>query len=356
MPSLANAGTVLAMLRSTSTLIALISICLPAAAIADNPAPDDIAKGADAVEDKVDDALADGADDASETLAEEVEDASPMQQYDAEGNPIGSSDNPTAIGGGIEPPKASGAIMPLRDPRHKANYPISKVDRPILLPRGMAELRLDVPVVVNPIQASGVLSAFYSVNDNLQLGLRYGLGAYTENGFTAGKSFGLDARYRLTDWGAAQIAIPISADPFAMGITLGVPMQFSFFDTLRLEFGSDLLSIKTVKFVPDVANAANTAALVAANETNNVSARAELHLVLNAFYQLNDHQVVEGRFGTTQFIGLPSGNSQGNPVQLSFGFMHSTSQKLDLGVRTGFNELANAADTFFVSGYAAYRL
>jgi hypothetical protein len=284
------------------------------------------------------------------------EDDEPAQDLFADEDPdapAGSDENPDAPrfpgdepgdrGDGKAQPQVTGSEA----------YPIEVVKRPITLLATMSEIALDVPVAFDPFLLTGLLEADYGVSDRIQIGLRYGAGAVTEDGFQEGKSFDIHGYYLIEDWVAAQLSIPVLADPFALGVTLGAPMKFRFFDDkLALTFGRDLLSIAIIDFVPEVENPALTAGLVALEQTGTVLPDGALRFIGGATYQWKPNVALTGEFGliAQDF----SGDDGIYPLQ---GILtYSSSNKIDLGARAGFSDLGAGTEGLFVAVFAALRI
>jgi hypothetical protein len=266
--------------------------------------------------------------------------------------PAGSDENPDAPRLPGEEPRGDGGEVTGRVTGTGA-YPIEVVKRPITLFGTMSEVSLDLPVHVDPFLLTGLLEADYGVTDRIQIGLRYGAGALTEDGFEEGKSFDVHAFYLLQDWVALQLSIPILVDPFALGVTLGAPLKFRFFDDqLALTFGRDLLSIAIIDFVPEVDNPALTAGLVALDETGTVLPAGALRFIGGATYQWKPNLALTGELG---LIAQDFSSSDGiYPLQ---GIVtYSSSNKIDLGARAGFSDLGAGTEGLFVAVFAALRL
>lgn len=267
--------------------------------------------------------------------------------------PAGSDENPDAPRlPGDQPPRADDGTAKERVMGTEA-YPIEVVKRPITLFGTMSEISLDVPVTFDPFLLTGLLEADYGVTDRIQIGLRYGAGALTEDGFEEGKSFDVHAFYLLEDWAAVQLSIPILVDPFALGVTLGAPLKFRFFDDqLALTFGRDLLSIAIVDFVPDVDNPALTAALIASEAVGTVQPDGALRFIGGATYQWKPNLALTGELGL-----IAQDFSSSDAIYPLQGILtYSSSNKIDLGARAGFIDLGAGTEGMFAAVFAALRI
>ena len=270
---------------------------------------------------------------------------------DDDGNPIGSADSPSNI-----VPKT-----PVVKPRlskkavtKENSYPIEKIYRPLTLPKSMTEISFAMPLFVDPFMVNGVLSANVGIRSNMQVGLVYNVGGVTTDDFETGKAFGVEGRYKVYEWLSGQLRIPINTNPFASALTLGAPMQFNFFDTLRFEFAEDLVSIKMNKFIPSLQNAATNAANAAAQASNTISARIQVNVSGHVFYQWRRNQVIEGHFGIIKSFDGTTGTTD-DPVFLHLGFMHSFSNSFDLSALAGSDRLDDPLSTLFIQGALALR-
>ena len=262
-----------------------------------------------------------------------------------ENAPVGASENPDASPEfGVEDPhKQARSAEPV-----ETSYPRELVRRPLTLHKGMFEMRLDLPSIVNPIQLQSQLSAFYGITDRVQIGLAYGPGTVSNHDvydvYLTGKAIAVEARYQLTPWAAAQLTVPMYVDPFAMGLTLGVPMKFRFFGKAALVFGQDFFTIRTYRFAPSLSDNIYNQDRVGDLDTNTQISLGELRFVAGVLYQSSPKTAFFTEFGfvATDFSTL-------DPiVPLRVTISHSPSPRVDLGLRVGFNNLDRAIDEFGV--------
>ena len=234
----------------------------------------------------------------------------------------------------------------------RTGYPIEVVFRPLTLASGMSEITLDLPTNVDPFALTGLLRARYGVTKQIQLGLAYGPGAVTEDGYTAGKTVAPEFHYLINDWISAQLSLPILLDPFAMGITIGAPMKFRFADKMAILFGQDLINIRLSRFVPFIDNPVANEAQVALDETGTTLDSGELRFLAAFIYQLEPNMAVMGEIG---ILARDFGSTDAG-VPLSGRFIYSTSNKVDLGGRIGFGNLDDASGTFGATIFVALRI
>ncbi len=317
------------------TILVVCSLALASPAVAAQPDIDEDLPGDEVDLDEDTDADTDGDGD-SLPLIDDGDDGTPGG---AEENP----DDPGAISSRNDGNKAAVTAKP--------TYPLEYNSRPISILTGMSELSIDIPVNVDPFFTAGLLQARYGVTDIVEIGMRYGLGALDEDGFTTGKTLAVEATYVVTDFVGVRLSLPILLDPFAMGVTIGAPMQFDF-GKLRFALGHDLLSIKLAKFVPDVGNALATDALVAGHGSNTTMPDGDIRLLTRVSYQHKPNMAFGGESGV--IASDFSTNDMGVP--LYFFLVYSASNKIDLGGRVGFSNLDEATKHAGLSLFAALRI
>lgn len=273
-------------------------------------------------------------DEPDPTLFDNLEEENPNNPDDA----VGMSE-PVAEVGKKAPPKPTG-------------YPEKVVDRPITLHRNMVEANFDYYVNASPFRGDGLVGGRYGVSDQIEVGLRYGFGSASSDGYSTGKTLALDAEYLIRPWVAAQLSIPILVDPLAVGVTLGAPMKFSFFNKLAFELGRDLVSFRTNRFVPEIENAQATEALVAADDVGTEPDNGEIHIEAKAIYQARPNIAGELRAAlTAPDFSLPSDA----PLLFDVGVVYTHEKRLDIGGRLGFQDLNQAGDSFGISLFAGWR-
>jgi hypothetical protein len=269
----------------------------------------------------------------------------------------GTEENPNAPRIGEEPEaKVGGTATAAKGP---VEYPIALVDRPITLPERMTEVQLALPNRFDPYVQNLVLAGHHGVTDKIQAGIRYGgfsfVAADGNSEFLVGKTFAVDGFYQVFPWLAGQLSVPILVDPFAAGVTLGAPIQFTFFDKLRLTAGRDLVTFRLSRFAPSAEDPSETEVLVVLDETGADAAipDGELNVNVGAAYQHRENLAIDARFGI-RYIDFKSGSN--DPTLFDVGVRYSTSNKVDVGGRIGFSDLNDAGGTFGLYLVAAYRI
>lgn len=234
----------------------------------------------------------------------------------------------------------------------RTGYPIEQVLRPIMLDPGMAEISSETPLYFSPVRAAERLRVRYGINDRVEFGLRYTMGAVIEDGFTAGKAVAVDTQVHVFDWLAVQVSLPILLDPFAMGVGLGAPMKFGVHDKVALFFGRDLLSFRVSGFVPVIEDPLVNEELSRQRDANTILPRGDVRMLGGVIYQIDPDLALTAEIGV---IAKDFGISNSG-VPLSASLLYSTSKNVDLGGRLGFDDLDQGADTFGITLLAAFRL
>ena len=274
-------------------------------------------------------------------------------------DPDGTAENPTAPDTAFGRTPAEVEVAATR-PAAPAEYPIERVLRPITLPRRMTEASLTLPNTFNPYVQNFVIGAQHGITNEVQAGLRYGIGTFYasdgESEFVAGKAFALDVRYQIFSWLAGQLSLPILVDPFAMGVTVGAPFQFTFFDKLRLYGGGDLLTLSVSRFAPWVENPAQDEFYAELDETGTDLPAGHLFINGGAIYQYQPHIAIDARLGIYTVFESLNDSSSTDPILLDAGVTYSTSNKVDVGARLGFADLNDAGASFGLHLFAALRI
>lgn len=287
------------------------------------------------------------------------------------GTPEGAAENPDAPKTSVEAEAEAEKEAEAEADRVVGPYPIEEVLRPITLPKFMSEASLDYSAGQiafgdeTSFFTTGLLTGAFGITSEAQIGLRYGVGSFGddamgESGYIAGKALSLDFLYNLRDytggeWVAAQLSVPIYLDPFAIGVTVGAPFKFTFFDKLSLVFGRDLVSFKLHNFVPDVGNAVINDNLEQLDRTGADAAipDSDLNLRLQVFWQHSENLAIDGRFGPR---APDFALDKDPPWLLDGGVTYSTSNMMDLGGRVGFQRLDEGFDSFLATVVAAFRI
>jgi hypothetical protein len=263
------------------------------------------------------------------------------------GAPAGAEENPDAPKTLFDKPKVENKAAP-----EPETYPQEVVLRPVTLLGGMGQAAVDFPIGGNPVGATGLLDVDYAVTHDIQVGIRYGLGAVGDAGFTAGKAASIDAVYRLHKYAGVQLSVPMYFSPYAMGVTVGIPAKLVLFDKLSLSAGEDLVTFRGYRFAPNVADARENEGLADAYATNTILPRGEINILATLLYQRSPKLAFGGEFG----IRAVDFSTSDAPVPLFFRLSYSPSDKLDIGGRVGFGRLDSAADSFGGSLFAAFRM
>jgi hypothetical protein len=231
-------------------------------------------------------------------------------------------------------------------------YPTRVIERPLTLPGGTSEIEFALPVLVDPYAFGATLRGTYAITSDVQVGLRYGLGAVTEDGFNVGKAVSLDTQYRFTKNISAQASIPMFLDPFAVGLVLGAPMKFTFFDSFSLLVGEDLVAIKLYEFLPSIDNASQNSAFIDNLADNTITPLWIGKASVRGIYQWSEKMALDAQFGF-QFDDI---SDTATTTLLNVGLLHVHNKNLDFGARMGATSLSDFVDTFGLSIFADYRI
>ncbi|MBL4634865.1 MAG: hypothetical protein JKY56_13415 [Kofleriaceae bacterium] len=232
-----------------------------------------------------------------------------------------------------------------------SGYPLRAIDRPINLPGGMSEVTLTSDVNVDPFAVGGLLRGAYGITKEAQLSLNYGLGAFSDSNFSTGKAVALEGQYLIKNFLAVQIAVPVYLDPLAVGLVLGVPMRFQFFDKLRLDIGRDFLGIKLHEFLPSIENARQNDRFIGNLANNTIIPQYTIKTSVIGTYQHTDATALNAELGV-QFDDSESAAT----TLMHVGVLHSTSNKFDLGARIGAVDMASFTDSFALRLFLRVRI
>ena len=266
----------------------------------------------------------------------------------------GAEEDPNAPRLGDEPveegPKAPAA--------RRTGYPTREVERPLTLPDFTSEVRLDIRLFPDPIDAELGLRARYGITRQIQVGVRYGIGGFYNDGkqdktrFNTGKAVAIEAQYLVFDWLAPRVSIPMYVDPFAIGVTIGPAMKFRIGDRLALVGLEDLLAFKlTDKFVPDLENERVNEAQADNLVVNGINPDGYIRIEGGVIYQMDDKLAVGGRFGV-QFIDFQDSDAA---TGLRVNAQYTPKPNVDLLGSMGFNALDDA-ETFHITAAVAFRI
>lgn len=249
---------------------------------------------------------------------------------------------------GMEPKVDETAVAA---PVRPAGYPMELVLRPITLEAGMVELGVSTPLFASPAALTAALRARYGVTERVEVGLRYAALGADEDGAATGKGLALDVVVGITDWVAAQLSVPVLFDPFAMGVTLGAPLKFTFAQRFALVFGADLVSFRIKEFVPSYVDPRQDEANADAIETDTLVSRGNYRLIGGAIYQLEPHMALSADFGVvSEDFGRGS-----TLVPLGGTFTYSAAPYLDFSARMGLDDVGRGS-TFSIAAGLAVRL
>ncbi len=268
---------------------------------------------------------------------------------DGSGELLGSDENPDVPAYGF-----ADRSTPKEDVTKSAGpsgYPLRVLDRPINLPGGMSEITLTTDTNVDPFAIGGLLRGAYGITKEAQLSLNYGLGAFSDSNFSTGKAVALEGQYLIKNFLAVQIAVPIYLDPLAVGLVLGAPMRFQFFDKLRLDIGRDFLGIKLHEFLPSIENARQNDRFIGNLANNTIIPQYTIKTSVIATYQHTDSLALDAELGI-QFDDSESAAT----TLMHVGVLHSTSNKFDLGARIGAADLAAFSESFALRLFLRVRI
>ena len=264
-----------------------------------------------------------------------TEDPTPPPEFDA--RPAGTA----------EETQTRGPII-ARGPR---GYPIPLVWRPITLPAGMVEATGDTSVIVDPTQLIGIARVRYGVIDRAEVGVRYVPGALDDDGSVPGKTAVLDVQAAILPWLSAQLALPFYIDPFAMGLTLGVPVRLPVAGRWAIFFGRDLLNIKLVDFFPELDRPRANEDRVDQLDVGTIQEDGDLRLLGGVDYQFLPNLAITGEIG----VIARDFELNGAPVPLRAAVTYTPLGMLDVGARLGFADIGDGG-SFGLSAFAAFRL
>ncbi|HEY4178171.1 MAG TPA: hypothetical protein VGM90_15095 [Kofleriaceae bacterium] len=295
------------------------------------------------------------------SAVEMTEDPAPADMEGTNENPdaprVGDEQNrvvPVAV---TEKPKRSG-------------YPTEEIFRPITLPENMSEVSLDLHAALSPYTGAGVIRARYGITRQVQLGLTYlaggiyndskfGASLTDKTKFHAGKAVGLDVTVLVQNWLGIRVGVPVYVDPVAVGLTLGAPIKFTFFDKLSLTGLEDIVNIKLTKFMPNFYYQSTNAAYAAAYGTNTRQQAGYLNFAFTATYQNDPMTAFQLHAGVRldDFSGTQTsaGAFSGSTTFLRVGIERTVKQFFDVGGSLGFDDLAHGG-TFGPQVYAAVRI
>lgn len=303
--------------------------------------------------------------------------AAPAPAGEDEGPPAdieGRDENPDAPRGIVEP-TPDVPVAPAKPAR--TGYPEEEALRPITLPANMAEVALAPTFQVDADGAgflgSAPLRARYGITRQVQLALTYVLGGVYDDprtvddktGFHPGKAIGLDVTYLIRDFVGVKVGVPVwiyrpeEGGAPAVGLTLGVPMKFTFGEKFAIGGLDDLLSIKLTRFAPTFENEFVNAARAQADDTNTALSAGFLRFSAYGIYQRSPKLALIGRVAVTiedfETTGTQSVAEGGLITTLKAGVQYSVRPSLDLGFSIGFEDLSDVG-SFAPAALLAFRI
>ncbi|HEY6174328.1 MAG TPA: hypothetical protein VIX73_07800, partial [Kofleriaceae bacterium] len=290
---------------------------------------------------------------------------SPMTEDPPPSDMTGTAENPDAPRSMMD--AETPAVAVVAPPPRPPGYPIEQTLRPITLPQNLSEVSLMPHAVVSPYAGSTALRARYGITGKVQLGLTYLVGAIfddpatveSKQAFHPGKAVGLDVTYLIQDWIGVQVGVPLYISPFAVSLTLGVPMKFSFGDKFAVGGLDDFLNIRLDRFAPTFNQELQNATNALNTMTNTIKSQGELRVSLYGLYQYQPNFAIIGRIGV-QMEDFATGKTDGCVDEclttfISAGLLYAPRKYLDLGLSIGFDDLAHGG-SFAPAGFLAFRI
>lgn len=253
-----------------------------------------------------------------------------------------------------------------------SGYPIELSQRPITLPKNMAEVSISPHFQASPYAGTDALRARYGITPKIQLGLTYVMGGiYDEPStptdkdykFHPGKAGGLDVTVLLKNWVGIKVGLPMYLDPFAMGLSIGAPMKFHIGDKLAIGILDDVLNIALpieAKFAPSFYQELYNAR-AADRYDNSMSTQSSGTLRISGYaqYQQKANMAVIGDLAI-EFEDFSTNRGDtgygGATTSIHGGILFSPKKFLDVGGTLGFDDLSQMPDSFAVRGILAVRI
>ncbi|HUQ04861.1 MAG TPA: hypothetical protein VM261_20305 [Kofleriaceae bacterium] len=275
----------------------------------------------------------------------------------ATGDETGSEEDPDAPLIGSEPVETG----PTAPAQKKTGYPIAEVDRPITLPDFTSEVRFDLRLFPDPLDAELGLRARYGITRQAQVGVRYNIGGFYNDGkpagddkatFNTGKAVALEFQYLVQEWVAPRVTIPMYVDPFAIGMTLGAQMKFKIIDKLAIVGFEDVVGFKlSDKFVPDLESERTNEAYADNLTTSGFNPDGYLKFDFGVVYQLKPNMAVTGRLGTT----FNDFSDEDAPTSLRVNVQLTPKKMIDVIGQMGLSALDDT-NTFSLGAALAVRI
>lgn len=297
---------------------------------------------------------------AAGTTVEPIEDAPPADMEGRDENPDAPRGTAATVTATVEPVATK-----------SAGYPVELALRPITLPANMSEVSIEPHITVSPADGPGLLRARYGITPKVQLGLTYVFGGVYDDpatpmtkdyDFHPGKAGGLDVTVLLKNWAAVRVGLPVFLDPFAMGLTIGVPLKFHVTDRFAIGGMDDLLNIALpfgAEFAPSFTSARFNAAASEADATGSTQSRGLMRFSGYGIYQQKANLAIIGQLAIElEDFAQNRGSSGfgGTTTSIHGGVSFSPKRFLDVGGMLGFDDLARMPDSFTLTGFAAVRI
>ncbi len=265
----------------------------------------------------------------------------------------GTSENPDAP---IDYDAPRPTVVQVRKPRPEG-YPIEEVWRPLTLPRFMTEVALDTRFNISPFINGQTLRARFGVTPEIQVGLLYNIGGIYEDGtrdtaFNTGKAVGVAGTYKVREWIAAQVVVPVYLEPFAASINLAAPMKFRFGERYALVIADEVVEIRLTKFVPSLTSEQLNEVNVSNENTNTRTDEGTFKFSGMGIFQYKPDVALFGRVA----VSIVDFDSQRLGYMLKVGGQMTVIRSLDLSAQLGFDDLGDADNTFGLQLGAAFRI
>ena len=219
-----------------------------------------------------------------------------------------------------------------------AGYPQAVIDRPRVLPKGVLEATVDLPILIKPDTAIAVgLAARYGLAPKLDAQLSYG---FSLKEFEIKGDLGVAVQYSLAESDKLGVAARVTTGYSVVGeafdgVGLGVNLQYKITPKISVFTPGDQITMGGADFPKPVS----------------------INLPVGFGFQANE-KIWAWAATSIGTIGLsPSGNtliSDLTPVQVGASF--SPSNKLDVGATLDFLDVQHAGDFFGIGLHAAIRM
>src|SRR5262249_10772641 len=259
-------------------------------------------------------------------------------------------------------PREHGPATPV--PRYeRGDYPTEMVKRPLTLPAEMAQVSLDMPLILHQGDPTltQILRGGFGITRDLQVGLTYGFGLERLSsqpgldGYQAGKAFSIDGAYTVIPQKlSATLSFAFLAEPdhFGISVALGVPFKIEIGDKWAIFGGNDLLRVKLKEVPVDPTDPEYNFAQLALLEKGSPSHDGRLELNLGVAYQPAANVALFGTFG----VGWPDFGTNQQPYSIFAGASYTAAKRWDFGARLGFYRLDQLEESFSAAVFGAVRI